>query len=155
MEFKLTYAGSVLGASNNSNQTAHKHSIRRVWHRQLKRLWDMTSRLQDARAVFPESGMANSAYKTRIDWLADKFQRGAYNFVPLVTADLGLFCDVSILFLRPDPPGKLIKSGDLDNRLKTIFDSLRKADNDHELPRDKGPMPDETPFYCRSRMTSS
>jgi len=58
-----------------------------------------------------------------------------------------LLCAIHILFLRLDEPGAVLSSGDLDNRLKTIFDALR-------LPRDKveaggyDPDEDEDPFFC-------
>jgi integrase len=41
----------------------------------------------------------------------------------------------------------LIKSGDIDGRLKTIFDALRMPKNLDETARQK-PQDDEDPFFC-------
>jgi hypothetical protein len=73
------------------------------------------------------------------DFLAGQFARNGYNFVPLVTERLLLLCRLDVLFLRPDPPGSLIKSGDIDNRLKTLFDALRMPENASELGRCEPP----------------
>jgi hypothetical protein len=54
----------------------------------------------------------------------------------------------NITILRPEPPGAIItQSGDIDNRLKTLFDGL-KIPTIGELPSGDGPMSGETPFYC-------
>jgi hypothetical protein len=60
-------------------------------------------------------------------------------------------CSVEILYLRLGEPGNIFKPnrvGDIDNRLKTLFDAMT-------LPRDAGqvggftsPEPDEIPFFC-------
>lgn len=70
-----------------------------------------------------------------------------YNFVPLVTEELNLRCDLSILMLRHGAPGSLIQSGDIDNRLKTLFDALRMP-SPNEGYSDRNPTSDETPFFC-------
>jgi hypothetical protein len=80
--------------------------------------------------------------------LAEKYARNGYNFVPLVTKDWGVHCSVDILILRPDLPGTVIKSGDLDNRLKTIFDALRIPQSKDEFGKYVSPDADEKPFYC-------
>jgi hypothetical protein len=38
--------------------------------------------------------------------------------------------------------------GDLDNRLKTLIDTLRKPHNANELVGNEMPPVDEDPFYC-------
>lgn len=70
-----------------------------------------------------------------------------YQFVPLVTEKLFLRCKIDILFLRPDEPHYVMQSGDLDAKLKTIFDALRLP---HSLEEAGGigPQEDETPFFC-------
>jgi hypothetical protein len=70
-----------------------------------------------------------------------------WHFVPLVTQDLCLLCGLDILFLRPDPPGGVVESGDIDNRLKTLFDALRipVPGEDHAS---RQPGPEQTPFFC-------
>jgi hypothetical protein len=48
-------------------------------------------------------------------------------FIPLVRKSLALTCELDILFLRNDAPRSVVTSsgGDLDNRIKTLFDGLR------------------------------
>jgi len=54
---------------------------------------------------------------------------------------------VDILFLRRDNPGGLIKTGgDIDNRIKVLFDGLRMPDNHNQVPEPPGPG--ENPFHC-------
>lgn len=66
-------------------------------------------------------------------------------FIPLVRKSLGLACELDITFLRKEEPGSLIlQGGDLDNRLKTLFDAL-KVPGESDMEADK---PDADPFYC-------
>jgi hypothetical protein len=147
MEFRLTYQGPLMGASRSSTRASHKHDIRRVFHRQLRRLWETEPYLKTAlysnRYQNPTTGR-----QLRKDWLAAQYARLGYNFVPLVTQELRLFVGVDILFLRPSMPGEVLKSGDIDNRLKTLFDALRLPDTKEELGGADAPADDEKPFYC-------
>jgi hypothetical protein len=144
MEFRLTYEGP-LRTSGNAN---HKHEIRRTIHPQLKRLWSITSHLKDMVDPLPTSPFSGEGTTPRAAALAKRFARNQYHFVPLVTRDLKLLCGLEILFLRPDAPGSLIHSGDIDNRLKTLFDALRMPRDASELGDFQMPSPDEDPFYC-------
>ena len=57
--------------------------------------------------------------------------------------------ELQILFLRPSDPGQLIgHEGDLDNRLKSLFDGLRMPSGVSELPDNAQPGPNEPPFFC-------
>ena len=66
----------------------------------------------------------------------------------MATENLSLLCALDILFLRPDTPGKVLSSGDIDNRLKTIFDALRMPSGLDELGGYERPGTDEQPFFC-------
>lgn len=60
-----------------------------------------------------------------------------------------LVCDLEITLLRPEAPGSVItQSGDIDNRLKTLFDGLRMPKDIGEIPAGDAPTVDENPFYC-------
>jgi hypothetical protein len=51
---------------------------------------------------------------------------GAFAFVPLASPRWCAVADVNVLFLRRSAPGQLIgHDGDIDNRIKTLFDALR------------------------------
>jgi hypothetical protein len=72
-----------------------------------------------------------------------------YNFVPLVTRDLELLCSIEILYMRYGESGQVLTMvGDLDNRLKTLFDALRMPTNGSELGSFIDPDDDEKPFFC-------
>ena len=74
---------------------------------------------------------------------------GAFTLVPLVCQQLRLICELDILLLRSEEPGNIItQAGDIDNRLKTLLDSLRCPHNPNEIPAGVAPAPDETPFHC-------
>lgn len=141
MQFRLTYEGPLLGASKTNTRAQHKHEIRRVFHRQLKRWWRINRMLAQMHHKAGDKNIKSD------EFLAEKFKRNGYRFVPLATEDLALACGLHILFLRPDPPGELIKSGDIDNRLKTIFDSLRMPTSKEELGGYDAPEHDEDPFF--------
>jgi hypothetical protein len=65
--------------------------------------------------------------------------RGPFVFTALVRECLNLVCDLDVLFLRREDPGSLIGGGgDIDNRIKVLFDALR-------IPQDENEVRDLTP----------
>jgi hypothetical protein len=148
MHLTLTYDGPLWGTTQRDNRVDHKHAIRRKFHPQLRRFWQTHARLSTARntsiGIVMGSGQDTAAPYLWED-LACQYERAGYNFVPLVREESNLMCSVKILMLRPDPPGRLVTSGDIDNRLKTLFDSLRMPDTLDEVRG--GPAEDEKPFY--------
>jgi hypothetical protein len=82
--------------------------------------------------------------------IADKYKRCGYRFVPLATSttpNLTILVGVEILFLRQGEPGTLMKSGDIDGRLKTLFDALRMPSSQGELGGYDTPSDGEDPFF--------
>lgn len=138
MEFRLFYEGPL--KSNGDAKT--KHLIRKVFHQQLKRLWEQHDLLKLAstrRIDFIEGSLVNI--------LAKQFDKCGFHFVPLVNKKFDLICSLDILFLRHSKPGELIEhGGDLDNRLKTLFDALKVPPNCDGIAGD--PDPDEVLFFC-------
>jgi hypothetical protein len=43
---------------------------------------------------------------------------------------------------------RLVNNGDIDNKLKGLFDALRYPHNSDELPNDFCPAEDERPLFC-------
>jgi hypothetical protein len=69
-------------------------------------------------------------------------------FMPLIASYNGLGCHLDIKFMRPGMRGNLFPGGDLDNRLKTLFDGLRMPREPQEIP-DDGWLPDPAEkFFC-------
>ena len=149
MEFRLTYEGPLMPASRSATRPSHKHEIRREFHKQLKHYWAVHPTLVTMLGYDRMSTQSMVRLGiSRVEQLTIKFDKYGYNFVPLITEDLALVCSIDILFLRPNIPGTIVKSGDLDNRLKTLFDALRMPSQKGELGGFDTPLPDEKPFYC-------
>ena len=157
MEFRLTYEGPLPATQRNevgsvrSLKLQRKHDIRRTFHLQLKRLWEITPFLNTG-ARSGSSALITEESEGPIDLaretLAAKYGQDPWGFVPLVTAQLNLICALDILMLRPHAPGDVISAGDLDNRLKTLFDALR-IPVPNERYSGRSPADDEKPyFYC-------
>lgn len=158
MEFRLTYEGPLLATQRDpiNNQSdpkaAHKHDIRRKFHSQLKRLWDVTPFLKAGRAsrdhmmIFSSKEAQERAADFSIAGLSHRHAHYGFNFVPLVTKELDLICGLEILFLRPDKPGDVVWAGDIDNRIKTLLDSLKIPDA-NERYVNRVPEADEKPFF--------
>jgi hypothetical protein len=72
-----------------------------------------------------------------------------FTFVPLVAAEMNVIAELSIVLLRPEPPGGLLtQGGDIDNRLKTLFDALSMPQQTNSLSPTAAPESGETPFFC-------
>jgi hypothetical protein len=136
MHFTLTYTGE-LRANAKPQQ---KHEIREAFHLQMRTLWN-----QDP-LIDHNSWHDGSNPKTTVNL---NRPIGSFRFVPLISKDLFLVCKLSIFMLRPEPPGSLItQGGDIDNRLKTLFDALRIPHNTAELPKNTEPTTEQNPFFC-------
>ena len=130
MEFTLYYEGEL---KSNGNRE-HKHSIRRYLHPQLKALWDQPPLNKEC------------CYLTSDGPLSIIKEIGGYKFAPLITEKFRLIAELNISLLRPEAPGSIIsKGGDIDNRIKTLFDALKVPSVD-ELPTNVTQV--ETPFFC-------
>lgn len=140
MEFTLVYRGPLKADKTRIGRIEHKQAIRRAFHKQLKSLWTLP----------PLQGQEH--------WLADNppeneisiIQKvGNFRFAPLVNQKLALVTEIDIIMLRPEAPGKIVtQGGDIDNRLKTLFDSFRMPKTTNEIPKDDKPQEDENPFFC-------
>lgn len=155
MQFRLTYEGLLFATQRDpendqrDKRADHKHGIRRAFHAQLKRLWEIMPHLKEGGGSGPSALVMGGAPSLPHDVssLSARHSLYGWNFVPLVTQELNLICGLDILFLRPDRPGVVLRSGDIDNRLKTLFDALRIPEaNESYHARSHGP--DEQPFFC-------
>jgi len=128
MDFTLQFSGNLKTNAGKED----KHRIRKYFHVQMKELWNHQP-LRDRHNL--QSGLIKNI--------------GCFNFLPLISEKLALTAEIDIIMLRPGTPGKIItEGGDIDNRLKTLFDSLRIPDNITALPSMDSPTEGEKPFCC-------
>lgn len=140
MEFTLTYIGKLLAFTTDQNRAPgralHVHDIRREFHEQLKRSWNTHPVLAARAAQSPDH--------------IEAFEHDGFNWIPLATKSNGLICKLDMTMLRSGDPGDVLT--DIDNRLKTIFDALKKPDGPRELGSGSSggqatPQNGEDPFY--------
>jgi hypothetical protein len=138
VDFRLLYAGKLFAGSNSSRHALTKHEIRRVFHPQLKRLWATNFNLREFAS---DVGMEGETISINgevvpiphgtwehhgIEKIADHRPFNGFRFIPLVAQSACLRCKIDILFLRPEDTDTLIsQGGDIDGRIKILFDSQR------------------------------
>jgi hypothetical protein len=138
-----------------------KQVIRRQLHHQLEALWSSETLLSEIIKVYGEQLLEakwtdrrgavemppefNNSVRYHYHYCV---RMGGYRFIPLVTRMLGLRCHLNVLLLRREEPGRILTSGgDLDNRVKILFDGLRMPHVAQELTGLTPPFkPDETCF---------
>jgi hypothetical protein len=136
MEFRLIYDGRLPSQKPGMARGSEKHQIRKVLHKQLAALWRENPALQRLDSM----GMKKS--------LASEFSRDGFNFCPLISETCGgAFASLDILFLRRDHPGNLVQgqTGDIDNRIKVLFDALMIPSKNSDIGTT--PDEDEDPFF--------
>ena len=127
-ELTLHYRGEL--KSNGSPR--HKHDLRRHFHCQLKNY------------------MSHESRRALIDSISSQLEirRGSFRFIPIISDYVYMAAQINLFMLKPGSKGSIVThGGDLDNRLKTLLDSLKVPD-ENALPAHVSPGPDEDPFYC-------
>lgn len=137
MEFYLTYQGPL----KSNGDSDHKQEIRNYFKPQLEKLWEIPPLDSHKEYLKIES---LKEVKNCI------LERSGFYFAPLVNQKLKLLCQLDVLLLWQEEPGQILgHGGDIDNRLKTLFDALSIPTHDQikqiqtKLSDDK-----EKPFYC-------
>ncbi|MCI0483143.1 MAG: hypothetical protein L0Y78_01020 [candidate division NC10 bacterium] len=164
MDFHLRYRGPLKA----NGGPAEKSHIRMYLHPQLEELWRTAPQLreislpslriasgvksgnpilQDAPAGSSFSPSIAASQKPQKENYYYRFPLENYSFIPLVTRQNGLICEVDITFLRRQDAGAIVNiGGDIDNRLKTLLDALRIPYNKQELGLP--PSPNPTEVFC-------
>jgi hypothetical protein len=140
MKFKLVYDGPL--PSEQRGPASSKHGIRKQLHPQLKLLWEQHPTL--ANYVKPRSG------RSMVDKIGEEYANGPFRFVPLVRRANWMACRLEILVLMRQPPYQIFtgsERGDLDNRIKTLIDGLKRPGQLSECAGAE-PAEDENPFFC-------
>jgi hypothetical protein len=145
MQFRLVYRGPLPASGNSSKKPDDVRRIRDQFHPQLELLWRTHRALKRLRytARVPDGsgsamGMAVDESPLDVEFdpshpvksgyvdLTEPIAQDGKTYVPLVRKSLDLTCSLGILFLRQEEPGALVlQGGDLDGRIKTLFDALR------------------------------
>lgn len=152
MQFHLFYEGPFLSsqgdpmARQRDRKALHKHHIRRAFHQQLQYLWKTHPLLSICRAHGETFGRPDVFIADLLELVRSKHHKCGFEFVPLVCEELNLLCSISVLVMRRDKPGGILKTRDLDNRLKTLVDSLRMPTRIEEIGN-AVPGEGETPFF--------
>jgi hypothetical protein len=153
VEFDLKYRGPLHAATSSNKRVPEKHQIRQSVREQLEVLWRKDARFGGIDPGMLQQGKmkggrfdVNRPINGPADWFYHHGVAGI-QFVPLITHIREARCRLSIRLFRRQPPGEIIsKDGDLDNRLKTLFDALRMPHNVDELPQ--GIPLGPSPFLC-------
>jgi len=136
MEFRLTYRGPLKG---NNAKAKDKQQLRRSFHLQLKQLWSQEPLKSREDLLAKQDVMASSVI----------FEHAGFKFAPLISKRLFLHAELEVLLLRQEQKGVILTGGgDIDNRLKTLLDSLRMPHNSQELPKGDKPTEYEKLFFC-------
>src|SRR6266480_1912891 len=107
LRFTLSYRGPL-----RADSAKDKQNIRLRLHDQLKLLW----------GGFPFDKFHDHHFTD----VESKKLVGKVIYLPLVRKSARLMAELDIFLLRNEMPGRIIVGGgDIDNRLKTLFDALR------------------------------
>ena len=152
LEFRLVYQGNLFSSGNKKPNSPHKQRIRRYFHRQLERLWKQHPALRSL-SSWDQGPLVENRLSRRLtvnpdlgtpflNRLAEEQKIGDKRIVPLVTESMHLNCSLDVLLLRRTKPHQLYSEGDLDGKIKTLLDALKKpGPNDNKDG-------DEDPLYC-------
>lgn len=159
MEFHLLYSGP-LHSAGSEGQRQEKHAIRKLFHPQLRHLWEFHPNLRELAEGTGHTprplGVSNeevararvSDFENGLRIMGRNWNRATFNFLPLVTKEARLRCGLDILFLRAEEKNYVLQGGDIDGRIKVLFDALRIVREAHELPPGEQPESTEDPFFC-------
>jgi len=146
MRFTLKYRGEELKSSGNTGgRILEKQLLRACFHRQLERVWAKHNQLSLVkRNTLQPPVMASGRYDVKRPIEGSTLYGFLFRhvvkdtgFVPLLTGPMEAHCHLGLRVGRTVKPGSIIfDGGDLDGRLKTLFDALRMPRDASELPKD-------------------
>lgn len=138
MRFVLTYSGQL----PPNGDPAAKHRVRQALLPQLKQQLDTDRGLRNL-AQLPS---LDNPEQRRLDDVATTFTKSGFRFIPFVSREFNLVCNLEIKMARQGEEDAT-HSDDIDSRLKTLFDSLSVPADGDQL-RGLTPGSEESPFYC-------
>jgi hypothetical protein len=96
-------------------------------------MWEIEPNLSSTVEAFSTRSVPPESPFLTPKTLAAKFQRDGFRYVPLVNKSAELVASLDILYLRYGLPGNVLAGGDIDNRLKTLFDALTMPASKQQL----------------------
>ena len=151
MEFTLIYEGPL----RSNGDRNHKHAIREYLRPQLEHLWTLQplAGMRDGAMGVPRphSVVDDREWADVVDGFRtpdNRVELDGVHFLPLVSQTLNLRAAIDITWFRPEPPGGVLQSGDIDNRLKTLFDGLQIPPHENQFPDTPIPGTASAPFHC-------
>lgn len=125
VKFSLTYDGELLSGSDKHNRLPNKNRIRFSLCDQLA-------------PVLMEGDFSRFGFDATTIPDAGRKLVGI-GFVPILTRTMNASCGLAIKFMRSEQTGHIVHGGDMDNRLKTLFDALRMPENESEVLKELAP----------------
>lgn len=120
MKFKLIYRGEI--KINPRKRREHIHAIRLSFHKQLYNLTKIPPYDRLLNYINPKNNKLPDISKNI----------AGVNFISFIGPGLKLLCELDIQMLHPELLGAA--RADIDNRLKTLFDALRRPQQIDEVP---------------------
>lgn len=115
MEFRLIFDGDLRPRRRCDIEDIHK--IRLAIHPQMQNLWQHEPLVHSTKWLQAVPVKGDLTARDEVD---------GQPFISIVSKGLFTQAELDVLLLRAQPPGQLITNqGDIDNRMKTLFDGLR------------------------------
>lgn len=151
MDLTLTYRGLLPASQQGSSKVAEKHAIRECFSRQLKKKFATHATLVNwsrdpGRAVLKAGKVVWAADAAKHVSCFCDVEAFGYTFRSVVAGHNGLACHLDIELWSRELHGVLLSDGDLDNRLKTLIDSLTMPRHENQIPAIGELSPD--PTFC-------
>jgi hypothetical protein len=171
MKFTLIYDGDLPATGNSSRKPGEVARIRNYFHDQLADLWDSHIILRELERTARVPHITVWEEKITKDWGVRDYEPPKFRdpiaplepgqvdlcapiqigtsvaYRPIIRKSLGLGCALDITFLRQEEPGELVlQGGDIDGRIKTLFDALRMPSKDEEEASRS--VPTANPLQC-------
>ena len=135
MEFTLVYQGDL--PPNGSSSV--KWELRRKFDGQMRKLWECAPLNDISEYIDPN-------YKPSDAYLGRKVR--AIEFLSPVSEKISTHADLDILLLSAGQGQRLtLRGGDIDNRIKTLLDSLQAPHSEQEIPN-CAEAPDDGRVFC-------
>ncbi len=126
--------------------------MRQYFHSQIKELWNqqpLNKHLDLTDITYEPTDTRGSTVVTAYEKPSIVRTVGAYNFASIVSSKINLVADLTVTLLRPGPPGAIVtQGGDIDNRIKTLLDTLKIPNGPSALPKGVFSAAEGDPLFC-------